>query len=289
MPDQPQFRRLRGVVPLYIYFGVAFGGQIVVPLFLTVGYMLLGGWDFPMATPMQAMCVFVLPWAVGAALASTAGYAPTLLLAPRRGRTTDPRGYAIGVALALIAPWLGLGLAEWLVADMHLQVQVVPWQLGHVFGVSFVLSLLGVLLWHAFAIIRPHEEAPAAPARGHHDPPPPSTFVVESVSHDADVLMVRCGGAFGVGAAGNPSAARLREAIGGWLDAHPDTTIQRIDVDFRAVTYEYGDGPVAGLVPFIDRGRRAIRLRASPANREPLANLCAATRLPRFTVVADDD
>lgn len=66
-----------------------------------------------------------------------------------------------------------------------------------------------------------------------------------------EVLHVKCAGEFGIGSGGNVSGALLTRAIRHWIAGHENEPVSEIELDFKRVTYEWGDGPVSAVEPFL--------------------------------------
>lgn len=111
---------------------------------------------------------------------------------------------------------------------------------------------------------------------------------IDSLNFHDSILRVKCSGVFGVGSGGNHSGKRLRESIKNWMESHPGTKVEQIDIDLTEVDYSWGDGPISSLIAFITQGVAKFRFIASPQNRKPLHNLIKTSKLPGFTVEGPD-
>ena len=111
---------------------------------------------------------------------------------------------------------------------------------------------------------------------------------VEIVRFDDGVLSVKCSGAFGIGSNGHASTGKLTHVIEHWRKAHPTQRVCRLVIDYSLVDYQWGDGPISAILPFIESGIDEVRLLASRENRESLERLVSECALPWFEVIGPD-
>ena len=112
---------------------------------------------------------------------------------------------------------------------------------------------------------------------------------VNGISFGSEVLRAECSGQWGIGSEGNSSCQLLTAAIERWMEDHPAHHVSTIEVDYRAVDFRWGDGPVSSLVPFFGQRIESFRLVASPANKEALLRLIQTCQSPGFEVVDPGD
>ena len=84
-------------------------------------------------------------------------------------------------------------------------------------------------------------------------------------------LTIVCSGKFGIGSQGNPSAHLIYVEIKSFLDDN-DLKITQIEIDFRRVEYEWGDGPLSAIMPFMSKNLQ-IKFLASQENSKSLHSL----------------
>jgi hypothetical protein len=101
----------------------------------------------------------------------------------------------------------------------------------------------------------------------------------------SETLNVTCSGAYGVGSKGQASGALLTEVLRQWMADHADNSIAVIEVDYTAVDYAWGDGPVSSMIPFVRGAPIRFRLIAGASNCDSLKSLLEACKVPFFELV----
>lgn len=89
---------------------------------------------------------------------------------------------------------------------------------------------------------------------------------------------------FAIGSESIDSMCPVSDAIAVWIREHPDHAVREILVDFTNVNYQWGDAPVACLLPFIRQGVEHFRFRASANSALALESLLGPMQLPWFSV-----
>jgi hypothetical protein len=107
--------------------------------------------------------------------------------------------------------------------------------------------------------------------------------------HRSGVLHVRCAGEFGIGSGGNVSGALLTRSIQQWIAGHGSERVSEIELDFRKVNYQWGDGPVSAVVQFLRDGVTRFRILASPSNEAALKSLLETCNMPWFELVRAEE
>jgi hypothetical protein len=84
-------------------------------------------------------------------------------------------------------------------------------------------------------------------------------------------LTIVCSGIFGIGSEGTPSAQLIRNEIVSFLN-NKDLKVTYIEIDFRRVKYEWGDGPLSAIMSIMDSDLH-IKYLASKENFQSLFTL----------------
>jgi hypothetical protein len=108
--------------------------------------------------------------------------------------------------------------------------------------------------------------------------------LIESIQSTEGVLKVRCSGTVATGTGSIDSMRPVSDAVADWIREHPDHAVRELVVDFTDVDYQWGDAPVACLLPFIRQGVQQIRYLSSANSGPALESLLALTHLPWFSV-----
>jgi hypothetical protein len=108
---------------------------------------------------------------------------------------------------------------------------------------------------------------------------------VKNAQSDASVLRLVCSGIHGTGSGGNESATRITQAVSSALAASGVAPAE-LELDFRAVEYEWGDGPVSSIVPFMDRFQK-VRIVSSPQNVAALKGLVEASGFAELIAIVE--
>ncbi len=109
-------------------------------------------------------------------------------------------------------------------------------------------------------------------------------FAVTAAEWDGTMLRATCVGYFRRGSAGNPDAQLLKSSNLSSLEGRP---VKRIELDFYAVDYSFGDGLGAHMLHFIFKRKvEEIVFRARDDTADALASLIALCGLPQLRVQA---
>jgi hypothetical protein len=101
----------------------------------------------------------------------------------------------------------------------------------------------------------------------------------------SETLNVTCSGEYGVGSKGQASGAVLTEVLRQWMADHADNSIAVIEIDYTAVDYGWGDGPVSSMTPLVRGAPIRFRLIADASNCDSLKSLLEACKVPFFELV----
>jgi hypothetical protein len=116
---------------------------------------------------------------------------------------------------------------------------------------------------------------------------------IDGIRHSGELrtLHVKCSGEYGVGPRAVLSARLLTEAIRVWTADHPECLVSAVEVDYAAVHYSYGDGPVAAMLALLPLGISEFRLVANSGNCDSLKGLLESLNLPMasFQLIKRDE
>jgi hypothetical protein len=115
----------------------------------------------------------------------------------------------------------------------------------------------------------------AAPSGRPEDP-----FRIVATEICGDRLSLTCAGRFGIGSLGNSPGEQLRAAVDEAVVSAPALT--DVTIDFTAVEYEWGDGPLSALVGPVLRRRLRVTYLARDAVRASLEGLFASSGVRQF-------
>jgi hypothetical protein len=116
-------------------------------------------------------------------------------------------------------------------------------------------------------------------------------MTVEDVKHtgESGVLEVKCSGEHGVGSDGASSAHLLTKTVRDWIADHPESLVSVIEVDYSAVDYSWGDGPVTSMLALYPLGISKFRLVCDSANYKAFKSLLESCNMvPFFQLVRRD-
>jgi len=100
---------------------------------------------------------------------------------------------------------------------------------------------------------------------------------------NGSTLSIICSGRFGIGSEGNSSAQLIRNELESAIH-NTDNKITEIEIDFRMVEYEWGDGPITAIMSVINPDLK-IKYLANEQNTQPLNNLLSQSGLQKlFTI-----
>jgi hypothetical protein len=115
-------------------------------------------------------------------------------------------------------------------------------------------------------------------------------MTIDHLKHNSEsgALQVKCSGKHGIGSEGTPSAMLVTQTIRDWIAGHPESPVSVIEVDYSAVDYSWGDGPVTAMIPLLLLGIAKFRLVCGSANCKALQSLLESCNLPLFQLVRTD-
>jgi hypothetical protein len=129
-----------------IYWAVGFVVWLLVGG-LEIAGAAASGWEFPLASPLQLFCYFLVPWAAAIVTASTLGTGLGMLAGPVRTRTQRTAGAVIAVVLAIFLPWASSQGAASLHGDLVLTMNEHVFVILVVPVVSLAVSLAVFGIW----------------------------------------------------------------------------------------------------------------------------------------------
>jgi hypothetical protein len=113
---------------------------------------------------------------------------------------------------------------------------------------------------------------------------------IDGIRYESRTLQLKCSGAYGVGYDAVVSARLLTKAIQDWIADHPESPVTAAEVDYRAVDYSYGDGPVTAMIALWPLGITQFRLVANSKNCDSLKGLLESINMPfAFQLIRSDE
>ena len=94
---------------------------------------------------------------------------------------------------------------------------------------------------------------------------------IDKTKIKGSTLSIICSGRFGIGSEGNSSAQSIHNELESAIH-NADIKITEIEIDFRMVEYEWGDGPVTAIMSIINSDLK-IKYLANEQNAQPLNDL----------------
>ena len=107
------------------------------------------------------------------------------------------------------------------------------------------------------------------------------TIETKIIDYSDKILRIKCSGDYGIGSEGNQSAEKVRKTIESWLKNNQVKTAS-LEIDYRDVHYEWGDGPISSIVPFLRvlKVNQKIRFIVNERNKNAISNLVNYCNLP---------